>query len=172
MYFLQSLFKTALLASLAFTTLASPINKGLAEIEVRDTPPLPTVDECKDQLKDGDTLFYSGPSGYASKARQAIKSRDYLEGYEILAQKWKDSNWQNQWQNDEQASKDFFNICSQALAEKAEGTAYVMLPSDTEGTDFHPNTVWTDFEWPHIPDGVKVIRINPDDADDQETIKE
>ncbi|KAK7959638.1 uncharacterized protein PG986_004492 [Apiospora aurea] len=95
-------------------------------------------------------------------------------GYKILAQKWITPNWQDQWQSDEQASKEFFDICSQALAEMATGTAYVLLPkvaANETGKDWFPGTVWADYEWPNIPAGVTVIRINPDDPAYQETIR-
>lgn len=182
MLFVHSFLKNALLASLALTSFASPIapNDDLATFDIREaaagkrapTPPLPTIQDCKDHLsvsKDS-TLFYSGPGGYAKQAREAIKTRDYLKNYKILATSWTDPNWQNQWQNDEQAAKDFFNICSQALAELSSGTVYTLLPAGS-GTNWQAGTVWADFEWPNIPANAKVIRINPDDPAHRETIK-
>ena len=136
-------------------------------------PKLPSVSDCKAQLKMGDdtSLFYSGPGSYAGKAkkwRNADKSRS---SYKILGEKWVDPKWQDKWQNDETVSKEFFNICSQAMAEASSGTVYVMLPSDTKGTDWHKGTVWDKFEWPNLGSGVtKVIRVNPDN-DNSETIK-
>lgn len=167
---LLSFLQAAVVASLALTSIASPINTGGISVDIHEIAEkrttLPTVEECKAQLnvaKDT-TLFYSGPGGYASKARKAIKARSELKGYQILAMKWKDSSWQNTWMNDEATSKEFFNICSRALAEKTSGTAYVMLPKDT-GTNWQSGTVWDKYEWDYIPKSVKVIRINPDDDD-------
>ncbi|KAI4859379.1 hypothetical protein F4820DRAFT_439979 [Hypoxylon rubiginosum] len=173
---LLSFLKTAVLASFAITSIALPINTGDVAVDIRGiadkrAPPLPTVEECKAQLNvaSDSTLFYSGPSGYAGKARQAIKARDYLKAYKILGQMWKNPSWQNQWQNDEQASKDFFDICSQALAEASSGTVYVLLPED-KARNWQSGTVWDRKEWPNIPSNAKVIRINPDN-ETQETIK-
>ncbi|KAI0182775.1 hypothetical protein EV127DRAFT_448818 [Xylaria flabelliformis] len=180
MLFIQSFLKNVLLASLAATSLAVPIHDNPISLDIREvavgkrgkTPPLPSVQDCKDHLKveKDTTLFYSGPGGYAKKARDAIKHRDYLKGYKILGQLWTDSKWQDQWQNDEQASKDFFNICSKALAELSTGTSYVLLPKG-KGHEWQSGTVWDKFEWPNIPSATKVIRIDPDNAKDEETIK-
>jgi hypothetical protein len=180
MLFIQSFLKNALLASLVVSGLAIPVQDDHASLDIRvvaqgkrgKTPPLPTVQDCKDHLKveKDTTLFYSGPGGYAKKARDAIKDRDYLKGYKILGQLWTDNTWQNQWQNDEDASKKFFDICSQALAEISTGTSYVLLPKG-KGKDWQKGTVWDEYEWPHIPSNTKVIRINPEDKNDKETIK-
>lgn len=150
------LLKTAIVGLLAIGSLANPLpveEDDAASLDIRiralgkraTTPPLPTVDECKAQLtvaKDT-SLFYSGPGGYAKKARDAIKDpkRPYLSKYKILGQMWKDPAWQNQWQNDEDASVKFFDICSQAMAKASTGTVYVILPEDT-GTNWKAGTVW------------------------------
>ncbi|KAI1754931.1 hypothetical protein F4782DRAFT_492057 [Xylaria castorea] len=182
MLFIQSFLKNTLLACLAVTSLAVPIHDDPTTLDIRvaalgkrgKTPPLPSIQDCKDHLKveKDTTLFYSGPGGYAKKARDAIKDkhRDYLKGYKILGQLWTDNKWQDQWQNDEKASVDFFNICSQALAELSTGTSYVLLP-EGKGKDWKKGTVWDKFEWPHVPSGTKVIRIDPKNAKDMETIK-
>ncbi|XXH01603.1 hypothetical protein Hte_007963 [Hypoxylon texense] len=173
---LLSFLQTAVLAYFAVTSIAAPINTGdvavdIREIAVKRVPALPTVEECKGQLNiaPDSTLFYSGPGGYGAKARDAIKARSYLAGYKILAQMWRDPSWQNQWQNDAQASKQFFAICSQALAEASSGTIYVLLQQQP-GLDWESGTVWDTKEWPNIRNDAKVIRINPDN-DVQETIK-
>ncbi|KAI1277756.1 hypothetical protein F5Y07DRAFT_398309 [Xylaria sp. FL0933] len=88
----------------------------------------------------------------------------------ILGQLWTDSKWQDQWQNDEKASKEFFNICSQALAELSTGISYVLLPPG-KGEDWQKGTVWDKFEWSNLPSNTKVIRIDPDSAKNKETIK-
>lgn len=187
MLYAKKLVGALSLAFFATVILASPVPDGkLApreddELDPADiafglqavTPPLPTIQDCKDHLnvaKDT-SLFYSGPGGYAGKARQKIRDVANLKNYKILGMMWTDSTWQNQWQNDEQASKDFFNICSQAMAEASSGTVYVLLPPG-KGTDWKKGTVWDSYEWPNLGSGVdKVIRINPDNTD-EEVIKD
>lgn len=137
------------------------------------TPPLPSIQDCKDHLNvAADTsLFYSGPGGYAGKAKQKIKDVTNLKDYKILGMLWTDKSWQDQWQNDEQTSKKFFDICSQAMAEASSGTVYVLLPPG-QGTNWKTGTVWDGFEWPNLGSGVtKVVRINPDNTD-EEVIKD
>ncbi|KAK7995267.1 hypothetical protein PG990_014040 [Apiospora arundinis] len=189
MYFVQSFFKTALLASLAFNTLAAPvINNGdaVTELEIRGwphrgqegDPPAPTVADCKAQLKRGKPLFYSGPNSYAKLARDAIKdtkNRPYLQGYSVLADMFVDKTWADDWNNDFVKNEILWDVCSQALAEISTGTVYVILPRNEDksngGTTWYAGTRWDRFEWPHIPAGVKVIRINPEDPKQQDQIK-
>ena len=178
------LFPSALyLLTLALSVLSAPVNSPknafLKDVEVvkRETPPLPTIDEIKQQLsvaKDT-SLFYSGPGGYAGKARTWAKNNN--KAYKILAQNWKSGNWQDKWQNDEAVSAKFFNLASTAMAQLSAGTVYVMLPSDTKGTNWQSGTVWDSAEWPYLrmekdkenPNVEKIIRVNPDNKD-QETI--
>lgn len=140
-------------------------------ISRRANPPLPSIQDIKDHLnvpKDV-SLFYSGPGGYAKKARDWAKKKN--SGYKILGQLWTDPNYQSKWQNDEDLSKQFFNLASQAMAELSDGIVYVMLPDDTKGTDWNKDTVWAKYEWPNLGSAVtKVVRVNPDN-DNQETIK-
>ncbi|KAK6836574.1 hypothetical protein PG987_007069 [Apiospora arundinis] len=204
MYFVQSFFKTALLASLAFNTLAAPvINNGdaVTELEIRGwphrskTPPnsppnspakSPPIKGGKKeippgthpQLKRGKPLFYSGPNSYAKLARDAIKdtkNRPYLQGYSVLADMFVDKTWADDWNNDFAKNDILWDVCSQALAEISTGTVYVILPRNEDksngGTTWHAGTRWDRFEWPHIPAGVKVIRINPEDPKQQDQIK-
>lgn len=134
------LFPSALyLLTLALSVLSAPVNSPknafLKDVEVvkRETPPLPTIDEIKQQLsvaKDT-SLFYSGPGGYAGKARTWAKNNN--KAYKILAQNWKSGNWQDKWQNDEAVSAKFFNLASTAMAQLSAGTVYVMLPSAPRG---------------------------------------
>ncbi|KAK8029873.1 hypothetical protein PG993_011164 [Apiospora rasikravindrae] len=176
MYFVQSLFKTALLASLAFNALACPIDRELTQVVVQPTTTLPTVAECRAQLKAGNTLFYSGPGGYQQLAEEAISSRPYPHDYQILVQKWKDPSWPNPWVGgpDPKVVSGFFDVCSEALAQMATGTAYVLLPKlgpGEKGTDWFTGSVWARIERPNVPAGVKMIRVIPDDVDWKETIK-
>lgn len=51
------------------------------------------------------------------------------------------------------------------MAEASSGTVYVLLLSDTTGTDWKKGTVWDDSEWLNIgPDVTKVIGINPNNT--------
>ncbi|KAI0172912.1 hypothetical protein GGR52DRAFT_428207 [Hypoxylon sp. FL1284] len=175
---LLSFLKTAVLASLAVTSIAVPVpvNTGDVSIDSRElidkrTPPVPTVEQCKEQLNvaPNTSMFYSGPGSYAAKALKAINDsngRPYLEGYKLLSRMWKDSKFPDQWQDDAAASKEFFDNASQAMAELTSGTAYVMLPQD-EGTNWYSGSVWDRKEWPNIPEDVRVIRINPNNLDTQ-----
>lgn len=141
------------------------------DLYIRETPPVPSVEEIKKHLnvaKDR-SLFYSGPGGYAKKARDWAKGKK--NGYKVLVQLWKDSKYPDPWQNDEDTSTEFFNRASQAMAELSSGTVFVMLPSDTNGNDWKAGTVWDKYEWPNLRSAVTtVIRVNPDN-DKHETIK-
>ncbi|THV01801.1 hypothetical protein K435DRAFT_793022 [Dendrothele bispora CBS 962.96] len=71
------------------------------------------------------SLFYSAsngqpPDGSAKQAREWARKKK--NGYKILAQMWKDSNYQNTWQNDDALSKEFFDNASEAMAELSSGT--------------------------------------------------
>ena len=140
-------------------------------ISRRANLPLPSIQDIKDHLnvpKDV-SLFYSGPGSYAKQALDWAKKNN--SGYKILSQLWTDPNYQNKWQKDEDTSTKFFNLASQAMAELSSGIVYVMLPSDTKGTDWKKDTVWAEYEWPNLGSAVKeVVRVNPEN-DDQETIK-
>lgn len=162
------------LAALLSTVTCAPAGlagPGVPGLGAQSVAPLPSVDEVKKHLnlaKDT-SLFYSGPGSYGRKAKAWAKGKS--NGYKILGELWKDSSYPDQWQNDAAASLDFFNIASQAMAEASSGTAYVMLPSDTKGTEWKKETVWDKYEWPNLGSGItKVVRVNPDN-DDQETIK-
>lgn len=60
-------------------------------LNIRDTPPVPSVEEIKKHLSVAkDTcLFYSGPGGYGKKARDWAKGKK--NGYKVLSQLWTDS---------------------------------------------------------------------------------
>ncbi|KAI9781209.1 MAG: hypothetical protein M1816_002469 [Peltula sp. TS41687] len=95
-------------------------------VEREDHLPLPSVSECKDHLnvaKDT-SLFYSGPFGYAKRAKDWAKSKN--NGYKLLSQQWTESGWPAKWQ----------------YTELSAGTVYVMLPADSSGTNWPEKTVW------------------------------
>jgi hypothetical protein len=56
------------------------------------------------------------------------------------------------------------------MARTCSGVAYVLLPTDTKGTQWKSGTVWDEDEWPNMSSAVtKVIRVNLEN-DDEETI--
>ncbi|KAI1413165.1 hypothetical protein F5Y13DRAFT_189527 [Hypoxylon sp. FL1857] len=144
----------------------------VAKLEKRVNIIPPTVDQCTSQLNvpRDTTVFYSGGPDFYQKAIEAVNNRRYLKGYQIMAQKWKDPDWLEAWQVDPELSKRFWDVCSEALAMATSGTAYVLLPTGT-GISWNDGTVWDRKEWPNIPEGVTVIRINPDDPREREVIK-
>lgn len=69
------------------------------------------------------------------------------------------------------SSEIFFKLASQAMAELSSGVIYIMVPSNTQGTDWWYNSLWNLIKWSNIgPAVTQVIRVNPD-TDHQETIK-
>ncbi|KAI2769944.1 hypothetical protein F4815DRAFT_504969 [Daldinia loculata] len=135
---------------------------------------LPTLDECLAEINvlPNTTIFYSGP-GYHLKVAEAIESRSYLKGYRLLVKSWRDPSWPDAWQfhPEETEQTKFWDVCSQALALTTKGTAYVMLPRGND-TEWTKGTTWDRVEWPNLAPGVKVIRIDPDNPEYQEIIKE
>lgn len=85
-------------------------------------------------------LFYSGPGRYPNKAREWARKKN--NGYKILSLLWTDSRYPDVWQYDADASEEFFNLASRAMAELSSGISYIMLPSDTQGTDWWYESVW------------------------------
>ncbi|KAK7451688.1 hypothetical protein VKT23_012366 [Stygiomarasmius scandens] len=143
------------------------------------TPAVPGTAEIKTHLSvaPDTSLFYSASNGQPPEgsARQASEwAKKKKNGYKILARMWKDSNYQNTWQNDATLSKEFFDNASEAMAELSSGTVYVMLPPSTQadGKDWWSGSVWARKEWPALqnnPAVTKVIRIDP--AGNEKTIK-
>lgn len=142
------------------------------DLSARNPTRGPTVDECKDQLNvpAGKTLFWSKLGSYAAK--KAARERDYLAGYQVMDQMWKDPNWKNQFVGkDEQIDADFWNHCSQALAEASSGTAYIFV-REGSGTDWDQNSHWAQWEYPYLSPAVtELIRINPSDPNHKEWIR-
>ena len=108
-------------------------------------------------------LFYSGPGGYTAKAaiwRNKLANRQYR----ILSMLWKDEykDYPDTFKGKDKTL--FDRRASQAMAENAEGVVYVMLPDDTQGTNWLTGTVWDKYEWPNLSSAViRVVRINPND---------
>ncbi|KAI0106726.1 hypothetical protein F4814DRAFT_455355 [Daldinia grandis] len=135
---------------------------------------LPILDECLAEMNvlPNTSIFYSGP-GYHLKVAEAIRNRSYLKGYRLLIKAWRDPSWPDAWQfhPGEREHTKFWDVCSQALALTTRSTAYVMLPKGS-GTEWTKGTTWDRIEWPNLAPGVRVIRIDPDDPEYQEVIKE
>lgn len=92
-------------AAFSTTVLSTPAPSASGDISTffdkinvisrRENPPLPSIKDIQDHLnvpKDV-SLFYSGPGGYAKKARDWAKRSN--SGYKILAQLWTDSKYQD-----------------------------------------------------------------------------
>ncbi|KAI1657686.1 hypothetical protein F4813DRAFT_396199 [Daldinia decipiens] len=135
---------------------------------------LPTLNECLGELNvlPNTSIFYSG-AGYYLKVAEAIEGRSYLKGYRLLSKSWRDPSWPDAWQFHPEVMEQnrFWNVCSQALALTTKGTAYVMLPKGN-GTEWTKGSTWDRIEWPNFAPDVKVIRIDPDNPECQEVIKE
>lgn len=135
--------------------------------------PEPDLAEVKRHLtgvaKDN-SLFYSGKPGGGSFAKKSMDWRDSKKnGYKILVEMWDDEKWANKWGG---KMEKFFDLASKGMAELSSGKVYVMLPSDSKGTEWPKGSYWNDFEWPALQkntDVSEVIRVNPDN-DNQETI--
>lgn len=114
-------------------------------------------------------LFYCGPVGHASKAIQWAKREN--NGCKPLCQLWTNKKYPDAWQYSMDSSEIFFKLASQAMAELSSGVIYIMVPSNTQGTDWWYNSVWNLIKWSNIgPAVTQFIRVNPD-TDHQETIK-
>lgn len=140
----------------ASSVLAAPSVNTLA----RRSDPLPTLDECKKHLTvEKDTSLFWTRTGNGNKlAREWRKKDDSRKGYKFLQDIW-DTDWANQWATDPDKEVEFFNLMSRAFAEMSSGTVYTALP-DGNGVDWVKGSTWDAFEWPYLPDDVKVIRIN------------
>ncbi|RDB21233.1 hypothetical protein Hypma_011923 [Hypsizygus marmoreus] len=130
---------------------------------------IPSVEEIKPNLRTAPNklLFYSGPGGYINLASARAKSM----GLKILEESWVNPTYPDKYSIGPD-SKKFWDNASQALAEKAAGTVYVLLSSDTKGTNFFPGAIWARVEWPTLTKNravTKIVKINPDN-DSQEVI--
>ncbi|PVI04900.1 hypothetical protein DM02DRAFT_624681 [Periconia macrospinosa] len=153
---------------------ATSIQKTTASRTASPTPAikLATIADCKAQMTVGKdtTLFYSVVRSQV--ARDTIEKYPYLKNYVTLRSRWKNPKWPDQFTVgvSDTTAKKFWDTASQALAEMSSGTAYVLLPAG-KGTEWKKGTVWDRVEWPNLPKGLKVIRINPDDPNAQEVIR-
>jgi hypothetical protein len=63
-------------------------------------------------------------------------------------------------------------MASRVFARECSGTVYVLLPSDSSGTEWAETTVWHQDEWPNLrPVVTKVVRLKMDDATHMEVIR-
>ncbi|KAG5652832.1 hypothetical protein H0H81_003456 [Sphagnurus paluster] len=133
---------------------------------------VPSVEELKEQfiVAPDSVLFYSGPGGYIGKAR----TRAGQMGLQILEDSWKDKAFPDAYQAlAVEDVKQFWDNASQALAELATGTVYVLVPESTIGTEFFAKSIWARVEWPALQvntKAVKVVKIFPEN-DKEEVIK-
>lgn len=164
------LLQASLLASLAITVAGNPVPLALLDdatiLHLREEPTqnledsAPTVEDCKTQLNvpQGSSFFYSGPGGidYTPKVLEVLNSqnRPYLRGYHRLEDSFIDFAWRDKWAADPR-SQDFWENCSQAMAELSSGVVYVLL----EEGPWRPASVWARKEWPNLITNRKVTRV-------------
>jgi hypothetical protein len=127
-------------------------------------------------------IFYAGKVGTEPQVKKKRDERDYLSGYKILEETWKDPGYVGRaiagipGSRKERPNK-FFRRASRVLAEDCSGIVYVFLPLGS-GSDWSDDvfkgSIWKDDEWPALVanGGVsKVIRLDWNNKDKQETIK-
>lgn len=131
--------------------------------DCEDEDDVPSVEEIKEHIKmpDSSCLFYSGPGGYHQKALDWRFKSKKLQ-WRTLSLKWSTEGYDDQFLGEPVKRKEFDVRASQAMAEMCTGTAYVMLPSDTKGTDWSEDTVWNKYEWPNLKKVTTVLRISPE----------
>ncbi|KAH9892940.1 hypothetical protein F4778DRAFT_748931 [Xylariomycetidae sp. FL2044] len=161
----QSLFRSCVLVTILSSAVASPLR-------TRDPDP-PSVDECKKQLSvpNGKGLFYSNIGDPEVLLQQ---KRDYLKGYTILDQAFKDKDWEKNFVDDDgDTVEGFWDNCSEAFSELSTGTVYVVLPKGKGTSKFPGDSLWTNVEWDALKDNSKVkkiIRLEMKDQTHKETI--
>lgn len=139
-----------------------------------NTVSVPSIKEIKAQFAPsrlGQAIFWSGPDSstegdYGERAKRWAAKKN--NGYKILEQIWRKPSWPDRWTSKSIPRADrheFFDRISKALAKICKGKVYVMLPSDTTGTDWFKGTIWDKYEWPRLQKNKRVKevwRVNPD----------
>lgn len=144
-----------------------------------------TLEECEplyDATKAKKTLFWSGCGNEKAKAAIAdTTNRPYLAGYDVMREIFK-RKWSANYDEyiakfakesasvQADADDSFWNTCSQALAELAEGEIYVLMPGkdDSSGLDWgsRANSHWSKHEYPVLckkKDVTKLYRLSAAD---------
>ncbi|KJA14180.1 hypothetical protein HYPSUDRAFT_220611 [Hypholoma sublateritium FD-334 SS-4] len=184
MLVIQTLFSTLLSLSL-FSSIAVAAPLPVLDNKVQNVfalanapPPLPTRAEVEKQLNvpAGDSLFYScdnvdPPQGTCKQARDWAKANH--PNLKVLSQLWINSSYPNPWQQDEQISKQFWDIASEAMAAKSAGTVYVVLPpwKQADGKDWYAGSFWARKEWPVLQSNSAVTAVIRTNAATGATIK-
>ena len=107
-------------------------------------------------------LFYASPIA-ADQAENFAKK--YLPGYSTLIPSFNPAEWADAWafSEDEEVQNAFWKIASEAFAEVAAGTVYVLLPDGIgEEANWNEKSLWNT-ELPILkasPTVGEIIRIN------------
>ncbi|KAG5652835.1 hypothetical protein H0H81_003459 [Sphagnurus paluster] len=122
--------------------------------------PVPTVEELKTKLQvpsSGGLLFYSGPGGFIGPA--TVRAQQM--GLKVLEDSWIDKTYPDEYQKKLSPAdlKIFWDHASQAFAELASGTIYVLLPDYTTLQSFFPTSVWARVEWPTLEKNANVTKV-------------
>ncbi|KAH5056174.1 hypothetical protein HBH96_120210 [Parastagonospora nodorum] len=129
-----------------------------------------------------DSCIFYAKVGSEAQVTKKRDERDYLSGYKILEDTWKDRGYPGRaiagipGSRRERPNK-FFRRASRVLAEDCSGIVYVFLPEGSGSDwsdDLYKGSIWKDDEWPALVanGGVsKVIRLDWNDKGKQDTIK-
>jgi hypothetical protein len=129
-----------------------------------------------------DSCIFYAKVGTEPQVIKKRNERDYLSGYKILEDTWKDKGYPRRaWAGIPGSTRErpnkFFRRASRVLADDCSGIVYVFLPegsgSDWSG-DLYKDSIWKDDEWPALVanGGVsKVIRLDWNNEGIQEPIK-
>lgn len=176
MRFFQDLAKASVLLSLAWTTLALPlepvdskaigVDSGInipSSSDLKRRISIPTTAECRKHLHvvPGTSLFYSGIGGH-DQATRIRDGRWHLRGYKVLNEMWKNPKWHLQYLSiSKAATHEFWDNCSAAMAQLSLGKVYVILPPG-EKSEWNHESTWGRMEWPNLNSAVdSVIRLDP-----------
>ena len=142
-----------------------------------DVSQVPSVEKIMEYLNvpPNKAVFYAGPGGYHKKSvdwieKKASQSSASDSGYKNWSDFWEDKSLLGQYKGD--AGLLFDTRASEAMAKLASGEVHVLLPSDTKGTEWTKGTVWDVNEYPNLGAAVtKIIRVNPDNDEEEEIPK-
>ena len=139
-------------------------------------PPIPTLEQIKQQLNvpPGESLFYSCDKNNLGSCKQAKEwAKKNHPSLKVLTQLWVNRRYPDTWQADPHVSKNFWDVASQAMAEKSSGTVYVVLGpwKSSDGKDWWAGSVWARKEWPALIANRAVTSVIRVDAATGATIK-
>ena len=132
-------------------------------------PPIPTLSEMMHHLNihRDESMFHTCDLNKQGTCKDTRKwAKDHHPTYKVLGQLWIDQDYQKPWHVEEEASKKFFDVASQAMARMSSGTVYVVMGpwKQKDGKDWYDQSVWARKEWPELEKNKEVksvIRVNP-----------